>query len=77
MNNATRYIKLFLIILGSILSIFSVLSSILLRDGLGPDSIQSTGYEALERVVIQSFPLVVVGVVLIIIAIKLKSESTK
>ena len=72
-----RYIKILLILLGSILSIFSVLSSVLLRDGLGPDSIRSTGYEALERVVIQSFPLVVVGVILIAIGIKLKSESSK
>lgn len=68
-----RVTKIVLIGSGVFVLVIGILSSILLRDGLSPGMIQSSGLEALEKIVSQSFLPAIIGIVLITIGIKVKA----
>jgi uncharacterized membrane protein len=60
-----KILKIALISLGFLVSILGIAMAWLLRDGMGPDAIESHGWLALQRIVEQSVGLVVVGAILI------------
>ena len=68
-----RVTKIVLIGTGVFVLIIGILSSILLRDGLSPGMIQSSGLDAFGKIVRQSFLPAIIGIILIAVGIKVKA----
>jgi hypothetical protein len=72
-----RKFNILLIIFGTAISTVSILLASLFRDGLGPDAVQTSGINAIYKIMSQSLISVSIGSALIIFGIFMLKRISK